>query len=133
MRRCRRTPSLHRTSGAGHIGIEFGPAWFSRNDARIPGTTGTEFDMTDVTGSGPDAYFRIEGDWDINDKHGLRFVLAPLEVSGAGTLAQDTDFAGTTFAAGPTEERTSLVPTDSPTDKLFTTVMHGSGGLASRD
>ena len=66
----------------GHIGIEFGPAWFSRNDARIPGTTGTEFDMTDVTGSGPDAYFRIEGDWDINDKHGLRFVLAPLEVSG---------------------------------------------------
>jgi hypothetical protein len=38
-----------------HIGIEFGPAWFSRNDVRIPGTTGTKFDMTGVTGSGPNA------------------------------------------------------------------------------
>jgi len=39
----------------GHIGIEFGPAWFSRNDVRIPGTSGTEFDMTGVTGSRPNA------------------------------------------------------------------------------
>lgn len=87
----------------GGIGIEFGPAWFSRNDVRIPGNTGTEFDLTTLTGSGPEAYFRIDGDWNINRKHGLRFVLAPLEVSGTGVLAQDTDFDGTTFPAGPTE------------------------------
>jgi len=87
----------------GSIGIEFGPVWFSRNDVRIPGDTGTEFDMTELTGSGPDPFVRINGDWNFNKRHGLRVVLAPLEVSGTGTLEQDTDFAGTTFPAGPTE------------------------------
>ena len=56
----------------GHIGIEFGRDWFSRNDVRIPGTTGTEFDMIGVTGSRPNACRgrggqsklpRIEGRW----------------------------------------------------------------------
>lgn len=87
----------------GSIGIEFGPVSFSRNDVRIPGNTGTEFDMTTLTGSGPDAYVRIDGDWNINRRHGFRVVLAPLEVSGTGNLEQDTDFDGTTFPAGPTE------------------------------
>ncbi len=85
------------------IGIEAGPVWFSRNDVRIPGDTGTEFDMLDLTGSGPDAFLRLNAGWDINDRHGLRLVLAPLEVSGTGRLSRDTDFAGTTFPAGPTE------------------------------
>ena len=85
------------------IGLEAGGVWFSRNDIRIPGTTGTEFDMTALTGTGPDFFARLNGEWDINDKHGLRVVLAPLEVSGTGELAQDTDFAGETFPAGTTD------------------------------
>ena len=85
------------------IGIETGAVWFSRNKVRIPGNTGTEFDMTELTGSGPDFFARLDGHWDINDKHGLRVVLAPLEVSGTGELAGDTDFAGETFPAGTTD------------------------------
>ena len=85
------------------VGLETGGLWFSRNDIRIPNDTGTRYDMTDLTGSGPDFFARIDGHWDINDKHGLRIVIAPLEVSGTGELAQDTDFAGETFAAGTTE------------------------------
>ena len=85
------------------IGLETGGVWFSRNDIRIPNDTGTKFDMTDLTGSGPDFFARLDGHWDINDKHGLRIVLAPLEVSGTGELPQDTDFAGETFAAGTTD------------------------------
>ncbi len=88
-------------SGA-RIGLEAGPVWFSRNDVRIPGDTGTEFDMRDLTGSGPEAFVRINANWDINARHGLRVVLAPLEVSGTGNLSQDTSFAGTTFPAGST-------------------------------
>lgn len=84
------------------LGIEIGPVWFSRNDVRIPGTTGTEFDMTDLTGSGPDLFARVDGSWRINDRHGVRFVLAPLEITGSGMLLRDTDFAGATFPAGPT-------------------------------
>jgi hypothetical protein len=85
------------------INLEAGAVWFSRNDIRIPGDTGTEFDMTRLTGKGPEAFFRLGGHWDINEKHGLVAVLAPLEVTGTGDLAEETEFAGETFAAGPTE------------------------------
>ena len=98
-------PSLAQSNAAEQrfgIGLEAGAVWFSRNDIRIPGDTGTEFDMTKLTGSGPAAFFRLDGHWDINDKHGLRVVLAPLEVSGTGELPEDTEFAGETFPAGPT-------------------------------
>ena len=85
------------------VGIETGGVGFSRNDIRIPNDTGTEFDMTDLTGSGPVFFARLDGHWNINNKHGLRVVLAPLEASGTGDLAQDTAFAGEVFPAGPTE------------------------------
>jgi hypothetical protein len=85
------------------LGLEFGPAWFSRNDVRIPGDDGTKFDMLDLTGEGPDFFARAEAWWDINEKHGLRLVLAPLEVSGTGNLDRDTEFAGTLFPAGRTK------------------------------
>lgn len=85
------------------IGLEAGGVGFSRNDIRIPNDTGTKFDMTNLTGSGPEFFARLDGHWDINDKHGLRVVLAPLEVSGSGDLPGDTEFAGETFPAGLTE------------------------------
>lgn len=85
------------------IGLEFGPVWFSSNDVRIPGDDGTKFDMLDLTGKGADFFVRLEGFWEINEKHGLRVVLAPLEVDGTGDLSRDTEFAGTRFPAGRTE------------------------------
>jgi hypothetical protein len=85
------------------VGLELGPAWFSRNDVRIPGDDGTKFDMLDLTGSGADFFVRLDGYWNINEKHGLRLVLAPLEVSGNGNLDRDTEFAGTLFPAGRTK------------------------------
>ena len=72
------------------IGLETGAVWFSRNDTRIPGDTGTRFDMMDLTGSGPDIFARVDGSWDINDKHGLRVVLAPLDAA----LAPISTFVG---------------------------------------
>ena len=60
------------------INLEAGAVWFSRNDIRIPGDTGTEFDMTKLTGTGPEAFFRLGGHWDINEKHGLVAVLDDL-------------------------------------------------------
>lgn len=85
------------------IGLEFGPVWFSKSDVRVPGDTGTKFDMTDLTGSGPDVFARLGGYWNVNGRHGLRLLLAPIEVSGTGELQQDTDFAGETFPAGTTK------------------------------
>lgn len=85
------------------IGLETGAVGFSKNDVRIPGDTGTRFDMTGLTGSGPEFFVRLDAHWDINDKHGLRVVLSPLEVSGTGELAADTEFAGERFPAGTTD------------------------------
>ncbi len=95
--------STDQDSGRFGIGLELGPVWFSRNDVRVPGSSGSEFDMSDLTGSGPDAFARVNAHWTINDRHGVRLVLAPLEVSGTGELSQETDFAGETFAAGTAE------------------------------
>jgi hypothetical protein len=85
------------------VGLEFGPVSFSRNDVRIPGNGGSNFDMRDLTGSGPETFARLDAYWDISDRHGLRVVLAPLQFSGTGALAADTDFAGTMFPAGTTD------------------------------
>ncbi len=85
------------------IGLETGGVWFSRNDIRIPSDSGSKFDMTDLTGKGPALFARLDGHWNVNDKHGFRVVLAPLEVSDSGDLQQDTEFAGESFPAGPTE------------------------------
>ena len=87
----------------GALTLETGPVWFSRNDVRIPGDTGTRFDMRELTGNGPEAFVRLEGTWDFNARHGIRLLVAPLEVSGTGDLPGDTDFADATFAPGPTE------------------------------
>ena len=82
------------------IRVEGGGVWFSRNDVRIPGDSGTRFDMLDLTGRGPDPYFRLYGTYDFNDKHSLRLTLAPLEVDGTGMLGEDVLFKDDVFAAG---------------------------------
>jgi len=85
------------------IGLETGALRLARNDARIPGDTGTEFDVTTLTGEDAGAFVRVDAHWRIDARHGLRVVLAPLEVSGTGRLARETRFAGASFAPGEAE------------------------------
>ena len=80
--------------------LEGGPLWLSRNEVRIPNETGTLFSLVDVVGNGPWGAFRVELDFDVNDRHGFRAVFAPLRIEDSGVLEGRTDFAGETFAAG---------------------------------
>lgn len=80
--------------------LEGGALWTSRNDVRIPGTTGTQFSLMDLTGTGPWPVGRVTVEYDINERHGLRLLYAPIRTDGTGTLSQETTFAGTTFDAG---------------------------------
>jgi len=80
--------------------LEGGPVWQSRNDVRNPGSTGTEFSMVDLIGKGAYAAGRITADWDIDQRHSVRGVIAPLEIVGTGSLKRSTSFAGATFTAG---------------------------------
>jgi hypothetical protein len=87
-------------AGTLDLEAESGAAWFSRNDVRIPGDTGTRFDLTELTGTGPDAYARLHGTYEFNSRHALRFTIAPLRASGTGTLDRDVRFDGSTFREG---------------------------------
>lgn len=95
------TQAADKTGGKG-LGFELegGPVWQSKNDVRIPGDTGTDFSFKDLTGNGPYAAVRFTVTWDIRERHGLRFIAAPLRADGTGTFNVPVSFAGANFAAG---------------------------------
>jgi len=81
--------------------LEAGPAWQSRNKVQIPNDPdGTRFSLEDLAGDGPWAGFRATALWDINDRHGVRLVLAPFSYSEDGQFDADVDFADERFSAG---------------------------------
>ena len=86
------------------LGVEAGPVWQSRNDVQVPGDTGTRFSLTDIVGSGPFPYARVELVYKLNDQHSLRFLLAPLGYTETGVLGEDVSFAGASFSAGQATE-----------------------------
>lgn len=78
--------------------LEAGPAWQTRNDVQIPNDdTADRFSLVDVLGKGPWPAARLYFTWNINDRHGLRLLLAPLSVTETGTLPETTRFQGERF------------------------------------
>ena len=86
--------------------IEFGPFWQTRNDVRIPSSTGTEYSLRDIQGSGPFTTGRINFHYAFNPKHEIGFLVAPLIIKSTGSLDSPVFFAGESFAAGPGIEAT---------------------------
>jgi hypothetical protein len=99
------TSASAQTSMPGRIGItlEGLNVWQQRNDVRIPPATGTEFSLVDLVGSAPTPSLRLTATADVSERQQVRFVYAPLQLSGRGTPAAPIVFAGTTFAPAPTE------------------------------
>jgi hypothetical protein len=84
--------------------LETGPVWQSYNDVEIPNDgSATRFSLYDVIGSGPWASARLYLTWNINDRHGLRLLAAPLSITETGALTVPTAFAGTTYSPGEAE------------------------------
>jgi hypothetical protein len=82
------------------VGVETGAVWFSRNDARIPGDSGTKTDLTSLTGHGPDPVVRLTTEVAFTPRHLVRLTLAPVEVEGTGTLSRETVFKDGLFSPG---------------------------------
>lgn len=79
--------------------LETGLAGFSRNEARIPGDTGTTIDFTRF--DSPNALaVRIIPSYKFSKNHEVRGLWAPLSFEATGRLSGSTSFNGTTFAAG---------------------------------
>lgn len=80
--------------------LSLGGSWQSSNDVQIPNNAaGTRFSLQDIAGSGPLPAVRLESIWNINDRHALRVLLAPLSYRETGTIDEPINFAGETFSA----------------------------------
>jgi hypothetical protein len=82
--------------------VELGAAWQLRNTAQISDEPpNTRFKIDELTGDGPFLAGRVVLDWPLNEKHRLRFIVAPLRIDETGTASQPIVFQDTTFAPGP--------------------------------
>lgn len=82
--------------------VELGASWQLRNTAQISNEPpNTRFKLDELTGDGPYPVGRVVLDWPLNEKHRLRFLIAPLGVDESGASAQPIVFQDTTFAPGP--------------------------------
>ena len=87
--------------------FEAGPAWQSYNDVEIPNDgTATRFSLKDLAGTGPWFAWRTYVTWNINEKHSLRALAAPLTITETGVAAVPISFAGADYAAGTPVEAT---------------------------
>lgn len=79
---------------------ESGAAFAGYNDVRIPGTTGTEFSLTDDLEIDPSAFVRFRLSYCPAPRHTLSLLVAPLRLEATGTVGWNVRFEETIFPAG---------------------------------
>ncbi|HLO98324.1 MAG TPA: hypothetical protein VK171_06995 [Fimbriimonas sp.] len=98
-------PCIALADEPGQWSIKFEGSSFQtiRNDARVPGNTGTEFSLKLLLGSAPKvAQYRYEILYQQDADTTWRVLFAPLSIAGAGVLPNAVNFNGTTFNPGAT-------------------------------
>jgi hypothetical protein len=89
------------------VEIEAGPVFQTRNDVRIPNdASATRFSLRDLVGSGPWPAGRVYVTWNINERHSLRALAAPLSITETAVLGRAVDFAGASYLPGIATEGT---------------------------
>jgi len=95
-------PAAERAAPSPAITVELGAAWQARNTAQVSNEPpNTRFKVDELAGNGPFPAGRVVLDWPLNNKHLLRFLIAPLGIEETGTASQPIVFQDTTFAPGP--------------------------------
>lgn len=97
--------TAHADEARFRVELEGGAVWQTVNDVQVPNDgAGTRFSLVDAVGKGPWAAGRGYLTWNINERHGLRALFAPLTITDDAVLGGPVEFAGAGFAAGaPTE------------------------------
>lgn len=79
--------------------ISVGASVQSKNVIQNPNTTsGTRFSLSDAVGEDPVIAARIELNWNFNERHNLRILLAPLSYTESVTFQNPILFTGETFS-----------------------------------
>jgi hypothetical protein len=82
-----------------NVRLSVGNSWQSRNKVQIPNTDlGSRFSLKDAVGDGPTPAARLELSWKMNERHGVRVLLAPLSYTESVTFSEPVLFAGETFS-----------------------------------
>ena len=83
-----------------NLRLSVGSSWQTRNDVQIPNDDlGSRFSLEEAVGAGPVSAVRFEMNWAINDRHGIRVLLAPLSYTESVQVDQPVNFAGESFSA----------------------------------
>lgn len=86
------------TGQAVNLRLSVGNSWQVRNDVQIPNTDlGSRFSLAETVGEGPVSAVRFELTWKMNERHGLRVLLAPLSYTESVVFDDTVLFAGETF------------------------------------
>jgi len=81
--------------------LEQGPAWQSKNEFNIPGSTGSRVDLAN-SDSGPYYSMRLEGRWQLATNHAVKVLIAPYTSSTSFRSASDFTFQDYTFSGSQT-------------------------------
>ena len=81
--------------------VEFAGVWQAKNDVQIPNAPpATRFSLVDLVGSGPVPAVRVDLYWNVDERHQVHALLAPLALEESGTPPTALTFAGEDFVAG---------------------------------
>lgn len=81
------------------LDLESGGVFSGYNDVQIPRETGTKISLVDDLSTDSKVFFRARLTWNINDKHSLSLLAAPLKLNANGQVDKEVFFEGTTFPA----------------------------------
>lgn len=90
------------------VDIESGLAFSGYNDVQVPQETGTRFSLSEDLEVDRTAFLRLRLEWDLNERHTLGLLYAPLTLGASGSVPSPLVFEGVTF------------PGDTPLDASYT-------------
>ncbi|MFO7768946.1 MAG: hypothetical protein R6W82_08355 [bacterium] len=90
------------------VDIESGLAFSGYNDVQVPRETGTRFSLSEDLEVDRSPFLRLRMEWDLNERHTLGLLYAPLTLDASGSVPSPLVFEGVTF------------PASSPLDAFYT-------------
>jgi hypothetical protein len=87
-------------AGQVEASLEAGVVATSRNDVRIPGSTGSPLSLSDELSSPASPAFRLRVGYRLAERHLISALYAPLQLEARGSVGRELTFAGQSFPAG---------------------------------
>ena len=81
------------------LDVEGGLAFSGYNEVQVPRDTGTRFSLSEDLEVDRTGFFRIRVEWDLNERHTLGVLYAPLTLDASGSVGTPLTFEGVTFPA----------------------------------